>query len=111
MGKIYSFPTHDYNDGNVNTVLSKRVYLNINHRIFPTELYTFNIYWFVFLLEISDPDEFNREYTLNTYMILHVYGDSTVIIYVGGIDPTKWKINPSEYIYVKILFYNNAGFD
>ena len=44
-------------------------------------------------------------------MILHVYGDSTVIIYVGGIDATKSKINPGEYTYVKILFYNNAGFD
>ena len=99
-----------YYDGNVNTVIAKRIDLTIEQSIFPMELYTFNTYAFQ-LFNIEDKREENREYTLNTYMNSHGYGDATTTVYVGGTDATSCKVNPGEFTYVKITFYNNAGFD
>ena len=101
--------SYQYYDGNVNTVISKRIDLSMTHRLIPIELYTFNTYAFQ-LFSIADKKELNREYTLNTYMNSHGYGDATTTVYVGGTDNTKCKLNPGEYTYVKISFYNNAGF-
>ena len=102
--------SYQYYDGNVNTVISKRVDLSLIHRLFPASLYTFNTYSYQYF-NIEDRKETNREYTFDTYMNSHGYGDSTTTVYVGGTDRTKCKVNPGEYTYVKITFYNNAGFD
>ena len=99
-----------YYDGNVNTVLSNRVDFNMVHRLYPGGLNTFNTYEYQ-LFTIEDRKEQNREYTMNTYMNSHGYGDATTTVYVGGTDKTSCKVNPGEYTYVKITFYNNAGFD
>ena len=80
------------------------------HRLYPGGLNTFNTYEYQ-LFTIEDRKEQNREYTMNTYMNSHGYGDATTTVYVGGTDKTSCKVNPGEYTYVKITFYNNAGFD
>ena len=102
--------SYQYYDCNVNTIVSKRVDLSINHRMIPTNLYTFNSYAYQLFI-ISDKKEENREYTMNTYMNSHGYGDAATTVYVGGTDSTSCKVNPGEFTYVKITFYNNAGFD
>ena len=102
--------SYQYYDCNINTVISKRVDLSMTHRMIPTNLYTFNSFSYQ-LFSIADKKEKDREYTMNTYMNSHGYGDATITIYVGGIDSTSCKVNPGEYTYVKVVFYNNAGFD
>ena len=102
--------SYQYYDSNVNTVISKRVDLSIVHRIIPNNVYAFNTQVY-HLFTIEDRKEANREYTMNTYMNSHGYGDATTTVYVGGIDSTSCKVNPGNFTYVKIVFYNNAGFD
>ena len=102
--------SYQYYDSNVNTVISKRVDLSIVHRIIPNSVYAFNTQVY-HLFTIEDRKENNREYTMSTYMNSHGYGDATTTVYVGGIDSTSCKVNPGEFTYVKIVFYNNAGFD
>ena len=102
--------SYQYYDCNVNTVISKRVDLSIVHRIIPNSVYAFNTYVY-HLFTIEDRKENNREYTMNSYMNSHGYGDATTSVYVGGIDSTSCKVYPGNFTYVKIVFYNNAGFD
>ena len=102
--------SYQYYDGNVNTVISKRVDLTMTHKLLPTELLTFNFNAYQ-LFTIEDKKEENREYTMNIYTNSHGYGDSTVTIYVGGVESTKCKVEPGQFTFVKIVFYNNAGFD
>ena len=102
--------SYQYYDCNVNTVISKRVDLSIVHRIIPNSVYAYNTYVY-HLFTIEDRKENNREYTMNSYMNSHGYGDATTTVYVGGIDSTSCKVNPGNFTYVKIVFYNNAGFD
>ena len=102
--------SYQYYDCNVNTVISKRVDLSITQRMIPTSLKTFNTFAYQ-LFTISDKNEKDREYTMHTYMNSHGYGDAATTIYVGGTDSTSCKVNPKEFTYVKIVFYNNAGFD
>ena len=102
--------SYQYYDGNVNTVISKRVDLTILGELIPNNINTFNTYLYE-LFSIKDEKEKNREYTMTTYMNSHGYGDATTTVYVGGIDATSCRVNPGEMTYVKIVFYNNAGFD
>ena len=60
---------------------------------------------------VSDPNENLRAYTMTTYMNSYGFGDSTVTVYVGGTKNTNCKLDPGEETYIKIAFYNNAGFD
>ena len=107
---LYGPNSYQYYDCNVNTVISKRVDLSITQRMIPTSLKTFNTFAYQ-LFTISDKNEKDREYTMHTYMNSHGYGDAATTIYVGGTDSTSCKVNPKEFTYVKIVFYNNAGFD
>ena len=75
----------------------------------PTYFKTFNCFAYQ-LFQITDKNGKNREYTMNTYMNSHGYEDATTTIYVGGINSTSCKVNPNGFTYVKIVFYNNAGF-
>ena len=102
--------SYQYYDSNVNTIISKRVDLSIVHRIIPNSVYAFNTQVY-HLFTIEDRKENNREYTMNSYMNSHGYGDATTTVYVGGTDSTSCKVNPGNFTYVKIVFYNNAGFD
>ena len=99
-----------YYDGNINTVISKRVDLTILGTAIPTTINTFNTYLYE-LFEIEDEKELNRAYTMSTYMNTHGYGDAATMVYVGGIDATTCRVEPGTYTFVKIVFYNNAGFD
>ena len=102
--------SYGYFDSNVNTVISKRVDLSITHRMIPTVFNTFNFYTYQ-LFNIEDKKEDKREFNMNIYTNSHGYGDATTTIYVGGIDSTKCRVEPNAFTYVKIVFYNNAGFD
>ena len=102
--------SYQYFDSNVNTVIGKRVDVTISAKAIPTTINTFNTYLYE-LFDINDEKELNRECTMTTYMNSHGYGDATTTIYVGGIDGTSCKVQPGEFTYVKIVFYNNAGFD
>ena len=99
-----------YYDGNINTVISKRVDLTILGTAIPTTINTFNTYLYE-LFEIEDEKELNRAYTMSTYMNTHGYGDAATMVYVGGVDATTCRVEPGTYTFVKIVFYNNAGFD
>ena len=99
-----------YYDGNINTVIGKRVDLDITGKLYPTAINTFNTYLFE-LFEIDDKNEVDRTYNMNTYMNSHGYGDSTTTLYVGGVDGTTCRVETGKFTYVKIVFYNNAGFD
>ena len=102
--------SYQYYDGNVNTVISKRVDLTILGKVLPTTINTFNTYLYE-LFDINDEKETNRTYTMTTYMNSHGYGDSATLVYVGGTDATSCRVEPGTFTYVKIVFYNNAGFD
>ena len=102
--------SYQYYDGNVNTVISKRVDLTILGKLLPTTINTFNTYLYE-IFDINDEKELNRTYTMNTYMNSHGYGDAATLVYVGGTDGTSCRVEPGTYTYVKIVFYNNAGFD
>ena len=102
--------SYQYYDGNVNTVISKRVDLTIVGKAIPGTINTFNAYLYE-LFEIEDPKELNRTYTMTTYMNSHGYGDATTTVYVGGVDATSCRVERGQHTYVKIVFYNNAGFD
>ena len=102
--------SYQYYDGNVNTVIGKRVDITISGNAIPLTINTFNTYLYE-LFQISDDKEYNREYTLTTYMNSHGYGDATTTVYVGGVDATTCRVEPDTFTYVKIVFYNNAGFD
>ena len=99
-----------YYDGNINTVISKRVDITILGTAIPTTINTFNTYLYE-LFEIEDEKELNRAYTMSTYMNTHGYGDAATMVYVGGVDATTCRVEPGTYTFVKIVFYNNAGFD
>ena len=79
----------------------------MTHKLLPTELFTFNFNAYQ-LFSIVDKKEENREYTMNTYTNSHGYGDATVTVYVGGVESTKCKVEPGQFTFVKIVFYNNA---
>ena len=102
--------SYQYYDGNVNTVISKRVDITILGKVLPTTINTFNTYLYE-LFDINDEKETNRTYTMTTYMNSHGYGDATTLVYVGGTDATSCRVEPGTFTYVKIVFYNNAGFD
>ena len=102
--------SYQYYDGNINTVIGKRVDLAILGKLIPSQINTFNTYLYE-LFEISDDKELNRTYTMNTYMNSHGFGDATTTVYVGGVDSTSCRVEPGTFTYVKIVFYNNAGFD
>ena len=102
--------SYGYFDGNVNTVISKRVDLFLTHKMIPTEFFTFNFNTYQ-LFSIADRKEDKREFTMTIYTNSHGYGDSTTTIYVGGVNSTKCRVEPTEYTIIKIVFYNNAGFD
>ena len=102
--------SYQYYDGNVNTVISKRVDITILGKLLPTTINTFNTYLYE-IFDINDEKELNRTYTMTTYMNSHGYGDATTLVYVGGTDATSCRVEPGTFTYVKIVFYNNAGFD
>ena len=99
-----------YLDNNVNVVRSFRVDYTLDCSIYPTSLNTFKTVNY-HLFTIEDPKEELREYKSSTYTNTYGFGDSAVSIYVGGTEDSNFKIKPGESTYVKITFYNNAGFD
>ena len=99
-----------YLDNNVNVVRSFRVDYTLDCSIYPTSLNTFKTVNY-HLFTIEDPKEELREYKSSTYTNTYGFGDSAVSVYVGGTEDSNFKIKPGESTYVKITFYNNAGFD
>ena len=99
-----------YLDNNVNVVNGFRVDLISSVNVFPIEVNTFKaVNYHLFSLE--DPKEKLREYRSTTYTNSYGFGDSTVMINVGGPQNTDCRIKPGESTFVKITFFNNAGFD
>lgn len=97
-------------DNVVNTVESYRVDYEITSAVYPGTLNTFNSVAYQ-LHTISDPNEKERAYTMTTYTNSYGFGDSTVTVYVGGTRDSNCKLERKEETYIKIAFYNNAGFD
>ena len=99
-----------YLDNNVNIVNSYRVDIEAEVELFPNVVNTFKaVNYHLFTLE--DKNENLREYKLKTYSNSYGFGDSAVLIYVGGTEDTNCKIRPGQSTYIKITFYNNCGFD
>ena len=99
-----------YLDNNVNIINSYRVDILADVIVFPREVNTFKaVNYHLFSLE--DPKENLREYKLTTYTNSYGFGDSVVMINIGGTEDTNCRIKPGEYTYIKITFFNNAGFD
>ena len=97
-------------DNVVNTVESYRVDYKVESSFYPGYMTTFNAVGYQ-VHTVSDPNENLRAYTMTTYMNSYGFGDSTVTVYVGGTKNTNCKLDPGEETYIKIAFYNNAGFD
>ena len=97
-------------DNVVNLIMAKRVDYELKSQIYPSSLNTFNIVSYQYN-SIYDKEEDLREYTLKTYDNSYGFGDSTVLVYVGGTEDSSCKVNAGDSTYVKIVFYNNAGFD
>ena len=99
-----------YIDNNVNVVRAFRVDLNCDVSVYPSRLNTFkSVNYHLFTLE--DPKENLREYKTSIYTNSYGFGDSAVLVYVGGTENSDCRIKPGESTFVKITFYNNAGFD
>ena len=99
-----------YLDNNVNIVNSYRVDIEADINIFPNVVNTFKaVNYHLFTLE--DKKENLREYKSKTYSNSYGFGDSAVLIYVGGTEDSDCRIKPGDTTYIKITFYNNAGFD
>ena len=99
-----------YLDNNVNIVNSYRVDLTAEAGIFPNVVNTFKaVNYHLFTLE--DKNEYLREYKLKTYSNSYGFGDSAILVYVGGTKDSDCRIKPGQTTYVKISIYNNAGFD
>ena len=99
-----------YLDNNVNVVNSYRVDIEADVTVFPREVNTFKaVNYHLFSLE--DPKEQLREYKSTTYTNSYGFGDSVVMINIGGTEDTDCRIKPGESTYIKITFFNNAGFD
>ena len=99
-----------YLDNNVNIVNSFRVDIEADVDIFPNVVNTFKaVNYHLFTLE--DKKEYLREYKSKTYTNSYGFGDSAVLIYVGGTEDTDCRLSPGQTTYIKITFYNNAGFD
>ena len=99
-----------YLDNNVNIINSYRVDIVADVTVFPREVNTFKaVNYHLFSLE--DPKENLREYKSTTYTNSYGFGDSVVMINIGGTEDTDCRIKPGEFTYIKITFFNNAGFD
>ena len=99
-----------YLDNNVNVVRSFRVDYTLDATVYPSSLNTFKTVNY-HLFTIEDPKEELREYKSSTYTNTYGFGDSAISVYVGGTEDSDCKIKPGETTYIKITFYNNAGFD
>ena len=97
-------------DNPVSTIESYRYDFSIQSELLPGFLTTFNTVAYQ-LHTISDPNEDKRAYKQSTYTNSYGFGDAVVSVFVGGINNTECKLNPGEETYIKIVFYNNAGFD
>ena len=97
-------------DNVANLINSYRVDYEITSNTYPNTLNTFNLVSYQ-LHEIDDKEENLREYKLSIYDNSYGFGDSTVLVYVGGTFDTSCKVIAGETTYVKVIFYNNAGFD
>ena len=99
-----------YLDNNVNVVRAYRVNLTCDVTVYPSNLNTFKaVNYHLFTLE--DKNEYLREYKTPIYTNSYGFGDSVVTIYVGGTENSDCKLKPGQTTFVKITFYNNAGFD
>ena len=99
-----------YLDNNVNVVRSYRVDHTLDVSVYPSSLNTFKTVNY-HLFKVEDQKEELREYKSSTYTNTYGFGDSAVSVYVGGTEDSNFKIKPGETTYIKITFYNNAGFD
>ena len=99
-----------YLDNNVNVVRSFRVDYTLDATVYPSSLNTFKTVNY-HLFTIEDLKEELREYKSSTYTNTYGFGDSAISVYVGGTEDSDCKIKPGETTYIKITFYNNAGFD
>ncbi len=97
-------------DNPVNVVEATRCDLAITEEVFPKSTTTFKPELY-HLMTISDPAEINREWKYETYTNNYGFGDAAVAIFVGGIQATTATIGPGQTTFVKVTFYNNAGFD
>ena len=89
---------------------SYRVDLKLTSTPIPSKFKTFNSDCFL-IEEIEDPAENLREYKLYNYQNSYGFGDSSISVFTGGIKGTSSRVEPGEITYVKITFFNNAGFD
>ena len=95
----------------VNVIKAKRNDIDIIGRFFPNQVKTFNIVIYHAYI-FRDENKLNKEWPYSDfYTNSYGYGDVTVSVSVGGIKNSKPVLNPGELTYVKIVFYNNCGFD
>ena len=99
-----------YLDNNVNVIRGFRVDLLSDVAVFPKDVNTFKVNNY-HLFTLEDKKEELREYKMTTYTNSYGFGDSVVMINIGGIKDSDCRIRPGQSTYIKITFFNNAGFD
>ena len=98
-------------DNPVNVINSKRNDLSIDCEIFPTWTTTFKGTAF-HLYTVFDESKLNKEWPFSSYYTNSFgFGDSTILVYIGGVRKSRAVLEPGQETYAKVAFYNNAGFD
>ncbi|NTU98874.1 hypothetical protein HGA64_02620, partial [Candidatus Falkowbacteria bacterium] len=100
-------------DNVVNVVEAIQSRLSMSKEIIPVEVPTFNadIYH---LITVTDPDEYNREFTESPYLKNYGYGDAVTSVQVGVANNLKANgsiLNPGDKTSIKLELFNNSGYD
>ncbi len=97
-------------DNPVNVVEGVRCDLTLTCEVMPKATTTFQPVLY-HLFTVKDAAEISREWTYDTYTNNYGFGDAVVAVFVGGTENTLATVNPGQFTYAKITFYNNAGFN
>ncbi|KAJ3426543.1 hypothetical protein M0812_26109 [Anaeramoeba flamelloides] len=99
-------------DNPVSTVNAKRCDFLLYQEIFPTYTTTYEAIVFD-VAKIYDYEELYRKYEDNIYINHYGFGDSSISVYVGAAKGTSSALEGTagEETYIKVEFFNNAGFD
>ena len=98
-------------DNPVSIVNSKRNDIEITNLLFPQRIKTFDsivYHHYTF----RDENKINKVWPFDSYYAnSYGYGDLAVSVYVGGIRKSRAVVEKGDTTYVRIIIFNNCGFD
>ena len=98
-------------DNPVSIVNSKRNDIEITNVFFPQKIKTFDsivCHRYTF----KDENKINKVWPFDSYYAnSYGYGDLSISVYVGGIRKSRAVVEKGDTTYVRIIIFNNCGFD